>query len=1120
MLRVLCRVLPAVVGLLVLPCAAWSWAINSHIYQADIIMEDILDDGMVTFERVIHNDDGTTSAEPLCTIAVPAHIVTAITQCPLEFRAGSCCADLYPDMYIGQSIIHPYVPGQRWRSVDWARHVVNCAQDYGENDAQRNKAVAFAAGWLVHLGGDAIGHTWVNNYAGGAWDWGNMSIVSKHVAVESYVNSKLPGAADGSLGVNLEMDMDPAFVRDALMLHDDIYDSLQSAGYMVFLIDYYDAFKAAEDKCERRMDDWWNPVSWGIGAVEDWLEHQRKEANRAMYEWGETSTAIGRDLSSSEFYNVPGRVTDWTLLWTAKLCLGIPQTVLDVIGWLGQPIDWVMGPVEDEMKRLAEDIYDELLRDTFEDIVNPEQFMLAAYGPGVMELVDAEMHVTADHPEMLWPEFIPFHDSVVIGKLALLDKAGIEELNAALGVEIPMGESGDNILYDAVNSMDASNQLALYPVFRLLETEEMEESAYRPLFKGEPYQAPPSAIDPAHVVVYFDRANPLNVVFGIPLPDPCNDQRRVIGYLYQEHNTGGPEHRAPIFEHGVPTHMSEGLMTDFLPCGYAVEKRGVYKFHLATTGPVEGSTDMIEDRGIDVSVDVGAAGDVEMGQVDLSGMAVDPAAIAQFMEAMAAAAQQAGQHGGPQMTPEQLAAMQEALQRMREGLQDAEQFQAAGGVAGALAAAQKAWAGLEPLVFPTSVIDEIIAHANEPFPTMPEDMQIPEELQEMWQNCRTAIGVIEDAEGNPLEHATVTLVEAAGCAEMRASTRAAHLRFDQYTPGKYYMGRTNEQGQYCLQAVRAGEYVLIASAAGHPKVEQQLAFTIRPGNAVILPAVRLMQQEAEEQTSNYTGGQHPYSPDFTISVTPRVLTPENADEEGALVGTILLRAIGNFQGQVQLAVEGLPDGIRADFAQNPAFVDAVTEVPVSFTGSAQKAGTVDLVISGTAGALTHQTRLVLSTSAGEMSTEPGQLTIKRGGETTLRVKWSGPDGIAPAARFFLDELPAGITVRAHTIKAHKHVEPLKLIGLTPTEAEAHNDSLRKIVPIEPIPRPERPQLTVPILQKGPEDAPVKGILLGPEGWVDLLIIADADAQPGTLRIPVKRQIGFKVTTEVVELPVE
>lgn len=1120
MLRILYRVLPAVVALVALPGAAWPWAINSHIYQADIIMEDILDDGMVAFERVIHNDDGTTSTEHLCDIAVPSHIATAIQQCPLEFRAGSCCADLYPDMYIGQSIIHPYVPGQRWRSVDWARHVVDCAQDYGEDDAQHNKAVAFAAGWLVHLGGDAIGHTWVNNYAGGAWDWGNMGIVSKHVAVESYVNSKLPGAADGSLDINLDLDMDPAFIRDTLMLHDDIYDSLPSAGYMVFLIDYYDAFQAAEDKCERKEDDWWNPVSWGIGAVEDWLEHQRKEADRAMYEWAQTSTAIGNDLSASEFYNIPGRVTDWTGLWTAKLCLGIPQAVFDVIDWLGQPIDWVMDPIEDEMKRLAEDIYDELLRETFEDIVNPEEFMLAAYGPGVMELVDEEMHVTADHADMVWPEFIPFYDSVVIGKLALLDKPGIDQLSTALGVEIPMNDSGDNILYDCVNSMDASNQLALYPVFRLLETEQIEESAYRPLFKGEPYQAPPSAIDPAHVVVYFDRANPLNVVFGVPLLDPCNDQRRVIGYLYQEHDTGGPVHRAPIFEHGVATHMTEGLMTDFLPCGHAVEKKGIYKFHLATTGPVEGSTDTLEDRGLDLSIDVGATGQEAMGNVDLTGMPVDPATMAQFMEAMAQAIQQAGQQGGPQMTPEQQAALQEALQQMREGLQDAEQFQAAGGVAGAMAAAQQAWQGLEPLVFPTSVIDSIVAHANEPFPDLPEGATMSEEARDIITNCRTSVGVIEDAEGNPLQHATVTLVEATGCAEMRANTRAAHLRFDQYTPGKYYMGRTNEQGQYCLQAVRAGEYVLIASAAGHPKIEQPLSFTIPAGSAVILPPVRLVADEAAAEDEAYTGGQHPYSPDFTINVNPRVLTPALADEEGNVGATVLLRAIGNFRGEVQLAVDGLPGGIKADFAQNPAFVDAVTEVPVTFTGRAQKAGTVDLVITGTAGALTHQTRLVLSTSAGEMATEPGQLTVKRGGETTLRVKWSGPDGIAPAARFFLDELPAGIKVRAHTIKAHKHVEPLKLIGLTPTEAEAHSDSLRKIVPIEPIPRPERPQLTVPILQKGPEDAPVKGILLGPEGWVDLLIIADADAEPGTLRIPVKRQIGFKVTTEVVELTVE
>ncbi|MDI9586162.1 MAG: hypothetical protein QM473_18215, partial [Acidobacteriota bacterium] len=170
-------VLLALLTVVIFQVRADAWAINAHIYQACIIYEDIADDGSVSIQRVIHNDDGTTTTEPLCDIAVPDHLREAIVQCPLEFRAGSCCADIYPDMYIGQSIIHPYTPGQFWRAIDWAKHVVREARDYDDDDWAHKRALAFAAGWLVHVGGDAIGHTWVNGYSGGAWDWGDMGIV-------------------------------------------------------------------------------------------------------------------------------------------------------------------------------------------------------------------------------------------------------------------------------------------------------------------------------------------------------------------------------------------------------------------------------------------------------------------------------------------------------------------------------------------------------------------------------------------------------------------------------------------------------------------------------------------------------------------------------------------------------------------------------------------------------------------------------------------------------------------------------------------------------------------------------------------------------------------------------
>ncbi|NSW55850.1 MAG: carboxypeptidase regulatory-like domain-containing protein [Armatimonadetes bacterium] len=1093
-----------------------AWAINAHIYQACIIYEDIADDGSVSIQRVIHNDDGTIATEPLCDIAVPEHLREAILQCPQEFRAGSCCADIYPDMYIGQSIIHPYIPGQYWRAIDWAKHVVREARDYDDDDWAHKRALAFAAGWLVHVGGDAIGHTWVNGYSGGAWDWGDMGIVSKHVALESYVNSRLPGAMDGSISPNLELNADPCFVRDTLMLHEDIYPALVTAGYMTFLIDYRNAFRSAENKCEDYMDDWWNALSWGVEPVEEWLEYQREGSEECLKEWAETSTNIGRDVSSGNFLPVPGRVTDWATKWTARLVLGIPQIILDVIDWLGAPIDWVMQPLQDALMDMAESIYNQLLRDTFEEIVNPEQFILATHGEEVRQKVDLEMGVTADHPEMNWPEFVPFYDSVTLGKLSLLDKAGVDQLSAAIGYPIPMADDEDNVLWECVNSMDASNQLALYPKFRLLETDEITDQVYRQLFKGDPFQAPPSAFDAAHILAYRDMNDPDLMTFILPLKDPMSDQHRAVAYVYQAHETGGAPHRVPFFEASIATHGTENRMTDPVVCSFRNETGGTVKLHFATAAPMEGSTELVEDRGVDVSY-----GPADWTPEDLlpGNAQVDTQAMEQFLSNLQQSMAQAAQQQGP--NTQTAGMMQQQAELMAQAVQNIQQLNAQGGYQGAMAAAQQNWQS-EPLVVSSQILDQTFAEAGLPMPMPPDDAPLSDEVRELLATRRNVLGTVLDETGQPVQHAAVTMVKDETLARLRSGSGIPLVPLSEWAYQVYYLGRTNEKGQFILPACTSGPHTLIASAPGQAKAQRQVDIQITDCRAIVLDPIELVPaQDASDQSGGYDTGQHRAYPDLMLTLEPRVISYDQAGKDGTVRATLTLRPLGGFAAPVVLSAEGLPPGVTARFSTNPVVADSLATVQVTFSAAKKLAGRpVQAMIRAVGGGLEREAKVILAMSSGELVTEPSSVTLRAGGKTTVRLTWKSPAEGGQAVRLTLGKAPANVWVKADTIRGHQHVPPLKLIGLTQADAEKARLALLPEVPTmeRPMPTPQPiPQAT---LQRGPAEAPFKGILLGPDGWVDLLIAVGANVPAGTLKIPVKCELGNRVTSDTLTVTVQ
>ncbi len=1101
------------------PSGAWSG--STHICTASLVRDDVVDDGAIEIREVVRAADGTVSHVRLGSVKVPEALVAAIRDCPREFHAGSCSADAYPDMYIGQSVIHPYVPGQPWRATDWARHVLRCAKEYGESgSAERKKALAFAAGWLVHYAGDAFGHTHVNHYAGGAWDWGEMDIVLKHVAYESYINTKIPGAADETLR---RLDMDPVFIRDVLMMHEDVWPSLVDVSYMAALLRYHDAFAAAVEKIEDIEDDmsggWLGDALGdvaedfvgcvtGLDVVKEACKTQMEQASRALMEWGETSTRVIRDITEGEPIRALSAVNEWVGEWLPNLCLLIPPAAEEIASILGTPLSWITDPLKDLLEQTLTWIWEHVIRSTFERIVNPEAFMLEMHGEEVRAEVDALMGVTPAHPGLDPETFAPFHDTLVLGRLALLDGEGLAALSALLGVSIPVQGPDDNILWDCIESLDASNQLYLYPKFRLLERQDLTDRAFRRLFLTPPWEQPRSAIDPAHILLW-----PVNgLAFGTPVPDPPDGESRVVGYILQQAQGQGATPRVPIYAAGIPRSGVAGSWTAPVWGRWESPIEGLTFFHLAVARRVAGSADLVEDAGVGIRLLVAPGWQPPAGSPGEAGEAKE-AAIAALRAQIEMLTQALASAGLPSEARAQLEAR---LEEMRQKLAQMESG-AAGPGAGAPA-------GLEdPYVFPPALFTAMEAA----WADLAEDGE--PDASEGEVDGRPATGTVLDADGQPVGGASVTMLTRARFDQLRQTSGVPMLRLDDWMlDGSYVMGRTNSAGQYLLNFVREGEHVLIASAAGHPKTEVPVNVTHGPVFGIHLPPVNLTgtldgvtasaAAAAAAPAAPADFGQHAATPGLFLRTDTTFVSQDVLRADGAAAVKITLRPRGALAGPVRLAVDGLPESLEATFSENPVTLAAEKVVTLSLRGTTE--GPVAARLVATAGGVEKEVPLIVSLTAGTFAADVETVTVRPGGEAPLRLSFRTASGTGLGALVKLGAAPQGLSLAVRRLRPHRFAADLDLSAFTPDSLDEHREALRERLEL---PRPtvlRKAPIPAAALPRLPALVARGGFLLGPDGEAEVVLSAAPDATPGSHAIEIRWRRGAESGVLGVKVVVE
>jgi hypothetical protein len=149
-------------------------------------------------------------------------------------------------------------------------------------------------------------------------------------------------------------------------------------------------------------------------------------------------------------------------------------------------------------------------------------------------------------------------------------------------------------------------------------------------------------------------------------------------------------------------------------------------------------------------------------------------------------------------------------------------------------------------------------------------------------------------------------------------------------------------------------------------------------------------------------------PSFTITPSAPTVT---INQGTASADTITITGANGFAGAVTLAASGLPSGVTATFATNPA----TTSSALTFSASSTAAtGTATVTITGTSGALTAATSIALTVNA---SVPPPSFTIApsaptlsttQGGGASDTITVTPAGGFAGSVTLAATGLPSGV----------------------------------------------------------------------------------------------------------------
>lgn len=560
--------------LLTSPVPAHAWKPTTHVYFAELALQDALDDGKLTIYATDYESGKllTDSAGNLLVIGeypVDSQVLEVLRYHPQQFRAGVLGPDAYPDILTGQQIIHPGgadSPGQPsgvdinmggpgsdpWLVYLWNRAFTGCNPNgtmcNSEDTAPANKA--FVLGFLAHAAGDMYGHTFINYYTGGPFHFTpSQENAIKHVVLEGYIDKRTPELTsyEASIGAGVDLfiyrnmvnalpnshlaqnlltgqnkDFSLPYVFSKLRMQLEI----EIKQYYDTLADYnhrYDEKIEAANNCQISDFTCSKTVLLAEAAkiladkasfvATNRLQVAYKEAWRDDIDSGlRALPAVSHELAKALFFNPGGLdrtraqkiAEDYTNQHLLSMA-GLPDAVGASLDLINKVLEAIGIPaIKQAIEQMKRDLLNYLLVNAFgitieeieQYLKNPEtQFDPVLNNPafnqeGTGHLVDLQefnkqqLHIS--DPAYKSPEerynyqiFPAAYNSVVMIKLLLMSRDGINQLLRDLRPNAPKTLAASNVMLGFARTLDGSNQWIINPEKMVLADDCI---AYRKIF--------------------------------------------------------------------------------------------------------------------------------------------------------------------------------------------------------------------------------------------------------------------------------------------------------------------------------------------------------------------------------------------------------------------------------------------------------------------------------------------------------------------------------------------------------------------------------------------------------------------------------------------------------------
>ncbi|HMY38471.1 MAG TPA: hypothetical protein PK011_04030 [Marinagarivorans sp.] len=160
--------------------SVFAFKLKTHMWVGQQVINDLEDNGRIDIQL----------RERQISLPVREEIKAAILNNKQAYLMGNIGPDASPDVIVGQTVVHPGVPGG-WKTNDWLKHLL-------VSSTTNPTAKAYTYGYLGHASADVFAHTYVNQYSGDIFELfdGETLVEKRHVMLEGFIEKYTPPLTD------------------------------------------------------------------------------------------------------------------------------------------------------------------------------------------------------------------------------------------------------------------------------------------------------------------------------------------------------------------------------------------------------------------------------------------------------------------------------------------------------------------------------------------------------------------------------------------------------------------------------------------------------------------------------------------------------------------------------------------------------------------------------------------------------------------------------------------------------------------------------------------------------------------------------------------------------------